>query len=355
MFSIRSAACVVGGQVIPVTVQVWTSATPGKFKVEGLDAGAVQLLKDEVRASFLRLNFPWGDRSIVVQVLRDVEGASAIVGHGPLSLAVAAALMVELGLAPPELAVGRLFFGGLTMKGEVCGPVGTAAAAKLARVMNLKLGTAPAGGAVVRLAGGSDRVAYFRTLLDLLPGREAVPVPEPKPWFPYPASETLVTPTLARVLEFACAGKRSVAVPDAEWLAIRKYLREVAPLTEAEALEVHALHSVCPAMYGVDHEDELVREIPVRQPRGGIADRALYGDGERNGEVSLSTHGVMYLGPEISKAQQMLAICHGAWVFCDLSKKEAADLVYEGSFEEPSVPLSQVRRRVEEMRAGQKS
>lgn len=354
MFSVRSAAAVIGGKICPVTVQVWTNAVPGKFKVEGLDAGSAQCLKDEVRASFLRLGFPWGDRSIIVQVLRDVDGAGAIVGHGPLSLAVAVALMVEVGLASPELAKGRLFFGGLTLKGEVRGPVGTAAA-KLARSLGLKLGTAPAGGAVVRLAGGTDRVAYFRTLLDLRPGQDPVVVPEPAPWSPYPASETLVTPTLAKVLGLACARKLSVAVSAAEWPAIRGYLREVAPLTEAEALEVHVLHSVCPAMNGVDHEDELVREIPVRAPRGGIADRALYGDDERNGEVSLSTHGVMYLGPEISKAQQMLAVCRGAWVFCDLSKKEAADLVYEGSFEEPSVPLSQVRRSVEEMRAGQKS
>ena len=74
-------------------------------------------------------------------------------------------------------------------------------------------------------------------------------------------------------------------------LPARALLAELPPMTLQERAEVTALHAVG----GILHEAHAVHERPFRAPHRTCSFAGMLGHRRRPGEVSLATHGVLYL------------------------------------------------------------
>jgi magnesium chelatase family protein len=298
----------------PVVVEVHiASGLPG-FTIVGLPDAAVRESRDRVRAALLSSGFAWPQHRVTVNL---APSAMRKAGSG-LDLAVAVGVLVAQERIQPKAVEGTAFVGELGLDGSVRHVPGAIALADAALMERLVVPEADAAEAAAVRPGGTYGVASLRTLADILCGRLSWPTPRlvivrDAQDGGGGRAECELTPTFGlrdladvkgqrvgrRAVEVAAAGGHHllmVGPPGSGKTMLAQRVVGLLPrLTRTEALEVTRVHSAAgltPPVPG------LFWDPPFRAPHHGASAVSLIGGGTwsmRPGEISLATHGVLFL------------------------------------------------------------
>jgi magnesium chelatase family protein len=284
----------------PVSVEVHVSNGLPGFTIVGLPDAAVREARDRVRAAVLSSGLPWPLRRVTV----NLAPSGVRKGGAGLDLPIAVGLLVATGEISPACTEGLAFCGELGLNGSLRHVPGMIALADA---------TAPSGlvvplcdvreAALVRgeLAHGVDTLAE---LARVLRGQAAWPPPPPAPAEndagPVPDLSDVRGQTLGRrALEVAAAGPHHLLMigppGSGKTMLAERLPGLLPPLSPDEALTVTRVHSAagCALPAGA-----LVARAPFRAPHHQASIVSLVGGGSwslRPGEVSLATHGVLFL------------------------------------------------------------
>jgi len=276
-----------------------SNGLPG-FTIVGLPDASVREARDRVRAAMLSSGFAWPLRRTVV----NLAPSGLRKGGAGLDLPIAVGLLVATGELDPACCRGYAFCGELGLNGSLRHVPGMIALADA---------TGPGGLVVplcdVREAGlvrGAD-VRGAATLAELVPMlRGEVPWPDPPP--PEVRVELSPPPDLCdvrgqavgrRALEVAAAGSHHLLMVgppgSGKTMLAERLVGLLSPLTLEEALAVTRIHSAAGRALP---DGALVDQPPFRAPHHRASIVSLVGGGSwtlRPGEVSLATHGVLFL------------------------------------------------------------
>jgi magnesium chelatase family protein len=274
--------------------------------VTGLPGAGVQDARERVRPAVESCGLTWPLRRVVVNIAPANVRKEGSGFDLPLALGVLAASAQVPGDRLDRLA----FCGELSLKGELIATPGVLAVAMAAAeaglegvvvplanreeaelVEGLRVVAAPSLAAVVGFLRGSwhpdEAVAAAPAPADAVPSdRESLDL-----------AEVRGQAVARRALEIAAAGGHNallVGPPGAGKTMLARRLPTILPaMTRQEALEVTRLHSVAGVLQG-----GLVAARPFRMPHHTVSPAALLGGGSglaRPGEVSLASHGVLFL------------------------------------------------------------
>ncbi|MDQ5847405.1 MAG: YifB family Mg chelatase-like AAA ATPase [Pseudomonadota bacterium] len=282
-----------------VTVEVHLGPGLPAFHIVGLPDTEVREARDRVRAALNHAHFEFPARRITV----NLAPAELPKDSSRFDLPIALGILAASGQLPTEALAGQEFAGELSLTGElrpVRGALAMALSARAAgRAFVLPEGDAPQAA----LAEGA-RILPARSLLEVVahlageaPLTEyAASAPPERPVYP-DFSDVKGQQQVKRALEVAAAGSHSVLMvgpPGTGKSMLAARFPGILPaLSEAEALEVAAIHSVSTNGF------EALRwgQRPYRSPHHSASGAALVGGGvlPRPGEISLAHHGVLFL------------------------------------------------------------
>jgi magnesium chelatase family protein len=264
---------------------------------------AVAQARDRVRAAVLNSGFTWPPKRITVSL----APAGVHKRGAGFDLAMAIALLAASGVVPAAAAAGSVLIGELGLDGSVRPVPGVLpcllAAATDGRAeaivpeQNLAEASLARGLRVRGVSSLAALVAHFRGIPDVLaePGSGAPARPVQLP----DMAEVLGQPEARFALELAAAGGHHVAMigpPGAGKTMLAARLPGLLPpLTERQALEVTAIHSVAGAL---DPATPLITRAPFVDPHHSASAVAMIGGGSgdiRPGSVSLAHRGVLFL------------------------------------------------------------
>ena len=282
-----------------VSVEVHLGPGLPGFHIVGLPDTEVREARDRVRAALNHAHFEFPARRITV----NLAPAELPKDSSRFDLPIGLGILAASGQLAPQALSGQEFAGELSLTGElrtVRGALAMALSARAAgRAFVLPQGNAPQAA----LAEGA-RILPARTLLEVV-----AHLTGEAPLEPYSRQTSCVAASYAdfseikgqqqakRALEVAAAGGHSVLMlgpPGTGKSMLAARFPGILPqLSEAEALEVAAIHSV--STNGFD----ALRwgERPYRAPHHSASAAALVGGGvlPRPGEISLAHHGVLFL------------------------------------------------------------
>lgn len=290
-----------------VEVQAHLAASVPGFVLVGLPDAALSESRDRVRAAVVTTGLSWPNRKVTV----NLSPASLPKSGASFDLAVAVAVLAGAGVVPAAglervVHLGELGLDGRLqpVRGVLPAVVAAVAAGRpdvvvpLADVEEARLvpGARVTGaaslGEVVALHGG--RLAQVP---DVEPVRAVRPGVVRRP--PGDLRDVLGQEQARHALEVAAAGGHHlllVGPPGAGKTMLASRLPGVLPdLTEAEAVEVTAVHSVAGVL---DPGDGLVRRPPYEDPHHTATPAAVVGGGSgvpRPGAASRAHRGVMFL------------------------------------------------------------
>ena len=286
-------------------VEVQCDVGPGLpgFSIVGLPEKEVSEARERVRSAIRNLGLPFPGTRITANLApADLkkEGAG-------LDLALAVALLVATGEIPEERVAGLVFYGELSLDGELRPVKGALAVALAAREeglsgMVLSRPCAPEAALVdglsvypVRSLG--EAVAFLKGEADIPPAPKEIPEEPPPTWLDL----RLVRGQehARRALEIAAAGGHNllmVGPPGAGKSLLARCLPGILPpLSFEEALEVTRIYSVAGLL---PPGQALMRFRPFRAPHHTISYAGMVGGGHgvpSPGEITLAHHGVLFL------------------------------------------------------------
>ena len=317
------SATLTGASGRAVVVEVHDSGGLPGFTIVGLPDAAVRESRDRVRAALLSSTFSWPQRRVTVNL---APTAVRKAGAG-LDLPIALGVLVAVGELPASALEGAAFVGELGLDGTLRHVPGTIALAEAVRPGRLVVPACDLAEAAAVLPGRTFAMPSLRALVETLRGTQPWPAAAHEHRAPgrrarlggapsdalsgvaaWPARALLRYGDLAevkgqrvgrRAVEVAAAGGHHlllVGPPGSgkSMLAVR-LAGLLPPLSRLEALEVTRVHSAA----GLPTPDGgIVWDPPFRAPHHGASAVSLVGGGAaamRPGEISLATHGVLFL------------------------------------------------------------
>ena len=294
----------------PVVVEVHISGGLPGFAIVGLPDAAVREARDRVRAALLSSGLPWPNQRVTVNL---APSSIRKAGSG-LDLAIAVGVLVACGSLAADAVADLAFVGELGLDGScrhVPGTIALAAAVDAPRLVVPACDTAEA--AAIR-TGATVGVATLRSLVECARGARPWPVaavPRARSADPHGAPGAGSHPSRGdladvkgqrvgrRAVEVAAAGGHHVLLVgppgSGKTMLAERLAGLLPPLSRAQALEVSRVHSAA----GIALPDGgLLWDPPFRAPHHGASTVSLVGGGTswmRPGEISLATHGVLFL------------------------------------------------------------
>ncbi|MEW5781915.1 MAG: YifB family Mg chelatase-like AAA ATPase [Pseudomonadota bacterium] len=281
-----------------VAVEVHLANGLPSFTLVGLPETEVKEARDRVRAAIQNSGFEFPAKRITV----NLAPADLPKESGRFDLPIALGILIASNQLAPQSLEEHEFAGELSLSGELRPVRGTLAMCLAAR---------GSGRAFVLPAASADEASLVktatilpaRTLLEvcahltgtarLTPHQSAVP---PAPSFAPDLAEVKGQLPAKRALEVAAAGGHSLLMsgpPGSGKSMLAARLPSILPpMTEAEALESAAVHSLAGGF-----DVSRWGQRPFQAPHHSASAPALVGGGAtpRPGEISLAHHGVLFL------------------------------------------------------------
>ena len=282
-----------------VTVEVHLGPGLPAFHIVGLPDAEVREARDRVRAALNHARFEFPARRITV----NLAPAELPKDSSRFDLPIAIGILAASGQLPTQALEGQEFAGELSLTGELRPVRGALAMALQARVIGRAF-VLPEGNAPQAALAEGARILPARSLLEVvahLAGEAplveyAADAPKKPPAYP-DFCDVKGQQQVKRALEVAAAGGHSLLMVGppgtGKSMLAARFPGILPPMTDAEALEVAAIHSVSTSGF------DALRwgERPYRSPHHSASGAALVGGGNipRPGEISLAHHGVLFL------------------------------------------------------------
>ena len=282
-----------------VTVEVHLGPGLPAFHIVGLPDTEVREARDRVRAALNHAHFEFPARRITV----NLAPAELPKDSSRFDLPIALGILAASGQLAPQALAGQEFAGELSLTGELRTVRGALAMALSARASGRAF-ILPEGNAPQAALAEGARILPARSLLEVvahLAGEarlEQYSGEASRGGVAYADfAEVKGQQQAKRALEVAAAGGHSllmVGPPGTGKSMLAARFPGILPeLSQAEALEVAAIHSVSSSGF----EAARWGERPYRAPHHSASAAALVGGGvlPRPGEISLAHHGVLFL------------------------------------------------------------
>jgi magnesium chelatase family protein len=281
-----------------VAVEVHLASGLPSFTLVGLPETEVKEARDRVRAALQNSGFEFPARRITV----NLAPADLPKESGRFDLPIALGILVASGQLKAPAIDRHEFAGELSLSGELR-PIRGALAMCLSATGAERAFVLPqASAAEAALVAGATILpapsllavcAHLTGAAELMPH---VPAPRAAPRALPDLAEVKGQAPAKRALEVAAAGGHSLLMSgppgSGKSMLAQRLPGLLPPMTEAEALESAAVHSLA-GSFAIEHWGER----PIQSPHHSASAPALVGGGNvpRPGEISLAHHGVLFL------------------------------------------------------------